>query len=38
MNQAHDFLPETETTVPIIRTPGDGKVVRCFAIKAPLRC
>jgi mannose-6-phosphate isomerase-like protein (cupin superfamily) len=27
MNQAHDFLPETETTVPIIRAPGDGKVV-----------
>src|SRR6476620_3971481 len=27
MNQAHDFLPETETTVPIIRAPGEGKGV-----------
>jgi hypothetical protein len=27
MNQAHDFLPETETSVPIIRAPGDGKAV-----------
>jgi quercetin dioxygenase-like cupin family protein len=27
MNHAHDFLLETETTVPIIRAPGDGKVV-----------
>jgi quercetin dioxygenase-like cupin family protein len=27
MNQAGEFLPETETTVPIIRAPGDGKVV-----------
>src|ERR671937_2025171 len=27
MSQAQDFLRETETAVPIIRGPGEGKVV-----------
>jgi len=27
MNDPVDFLPETETTVPIVRGPGEGKVV-----------
>jgi hypothetical protein len=27
MNDPGDFLPETETTVPIVRGPGEGKVV-----------
>ena len=27
MKQPHDFLPETETTVPIIRGAGEGKAV-----------
>ena len=27
MSSADDFLPETETTVPIIRGPGEGKIV-----------
>jgi hypothetical protein len=27
MNHTGDFLRETETTVPIIRGPGEGKVV-----------
>ena len=27
MNQSRNFLPETETTVPIIRGAGEGKAV-----------
>ncbi len=27
MKQPHDFLPETETTLPIIRGAGEGKAV-----------
>jgi hypothetical protein len=27
MKQPHEFLPETETTVPIIRGAGEGKAV-----------
>ncbi|MSR58407.1 MAG: hypothetical protein EXS05_12135 [Planctomycetaceae bacterium] len=27
MTDRHKFLPETETTVPILRAPGEGRVV-----------